>query len=83
MTYNAAMNIALVKRAGEALFGNQWQTPLAEALKVSDRTMRRWVSGETPVPAGVLDDIERVAHGRVADIYAFMSELKSARSQKT
>lgn len=83
MAYKTDMDIALIKRAGEALFGNQWQTPLAEALGVSDRTMRRWVSGETPVPTGVLDDIERAAHGRVADIYAFMAELNAARSQKS
>lgn len=75
------MDAALIKRAGEALFGNQWQTPLAEALGVSDRTMRRWVSGDTPVPRGVLDDIERVARQRVADIYAFMAELTSTSAK--
>jgi len=35
------------------LFGNEWQTPLAAALGVSDRTVRRWASGEHAVPDNV------------------------------
>lgn len=31
----------LVRRAGIALYGEHWQMPLAKALKVADRTMRR------------------------------------------
>lgn len=75
------MDASIIKRAGEALFGNQWQTPLAEALGVSDRTMRRWTAGDTPVPRGVLDDIERVARQRVADIYQFMAELTASATK--
>lgn len=75
------MDASIIKRAGEALFGNQWQTPLAEALGVSDRTMRRWAAGDTPVPRGVLNDIERVARQRVADIYQFMAELTASATK--
>ena len=35
-------------KEGERIWGPRWQTPLARALKVSDRTVRRWVSGEVP-----------------------------------
>lgn len=39
----------LLVECGEALYGPRWQTSLAEALDVHDRTMRRWVaSGEYP-----------------------------------
>ena len=31
---------------GEVLFGPRWQTDLAKALSVSDRTMRRWASAD-------------------------------------
>jgi len=34
---------------GYTLFGNQWQTPLAAALEVSDRTVRRWVVDGAPI----------------------------------
>jgi len=71
------MDHLILKRAGEALYGNQWQTPLATALNVSDRTMRRWVSGDSAVPDSVIADIERVARQRVADIYTFMAEITS------
>lgn len=31
----------LVRRAGIALFGDHWQAPLARAIRVDERTMRR------------------------------------------
>ena len=39
--------------AGHAVFGNDWQSPMARALGVGGRHLRRWVSGERPVPAWV------------------------------
>ena len=42
---------------GMALFGTQFQTDLAKALDVNDRTMRRWLSGESPVPEKVGNDL--------------------------
>ena len=42
---------------GTALFGAQFQTDLAKALDVNDRTMRRWLSGESPVPEKVGNDL--------------------------
>ena len=35
----------LLKLAGEALYGRQWQTPLSRDLGVSDRTIRNWATG--------------------------------------
>ena len=43
--------------AGEALYGPQWQSALARDLKVSSRTVRRWASGESPVPLGAYSDV--------------------------
>lgn len=37
--------------AGQAMYGQRWQTPLAKSLGVSPRTVRRWVAGTTHVPA--------------------------------
>lgn len=40
---------------GRTLFGRWgWQTRLAEALDVDGSTVRRWVSGTTPVPGPVV-----------------------------
>lgn len=33
-----------------AMFGMDWQSPLARALDVNPRTVRRWAAGTTPVP---------------------------------
>jgi hypothetical protein len=36
--------------AGWALFGDRWQASLARGLHISDRTVRRWVAGDSPIP---------------------------------
>lgn len=43
------------RAAAAALFGRGYQAKMARELKVSTRTVRRWASGDTPVPQAVLD----------------------------
>jgi hypothetical protein len=38
---------------GCCLFGPQWQCAMARALHVNDRTVRRWKSGDRPIPGSV------------------------------
>lgn len=45
---------------GRSLFGNLWQSRLARALGRSDRTVRRWLAGEYPVPEREVRRIERL-----------------------
>ncbi len=33
----------------ESIYGKGWRKPAAAALDVSERQMRRWMSGETPI----------------------------------
>lgn len=52
------MTPADLRTAADLLFGGErfgirWQRPLARALGVDDRTVRRWLSGESPVPEEV------------------------------
>jgi len=42
---------------GEALYGERWQTPLANDLQVVDRTMRRWLAGESPIPENIATEL--------------------------
>lgn len=49
---------------GEALYGPTWQTPMSEALGVSDRTIRRWVSGDFAIPNGVWSDLAKLCRKR-------------------
>lgn len=59
------MTPSQLERAGRTLYGDNWQTPLALALGVSDRSMRRWASGSHPIPATLAGEIERLT--RAAD----------------
>ena len=47
------MDIKQLKQMGRLLCGAGWQTELSELLDVSDRTVRRWVAGDSEIPAGV------------------------------
>lgn len=58
------MTPADLRLYGEALFGPRWQTDLARALEVSDRTIRYWLSGRKPIPDGAEQDIQRLAAER-------------------
>ena len=40
----------LIRRVGEALYGEQWQRPLARELGVSDRLVRFWAAGDREIP---------------------------------
>jgi hypothetical protein len=47
------MTVAELRAAGEELYGREWQTRLAETLRVDGSTVRRWVSGAVPIPGPV------------------------------
>lgn len=47
-----------LREVAEPHFGERWQTPLARVLGVDPRTIRRFASGETPIPSGVEQRIE-------------------------
>jgi hypothetical protein len=53
---------------GRALYGERWQTALATDLQVADRTMRRWVAGESSVPDGIGRDVRSILVSRMKDI---------------
>ena len=46
-----------IVRAGHLLFGDRWLAPLSRALRVSERTVRYWSTGQRPVPAGALREL--------------------------
>lgn len=45
---------------GLAGFGHGWQSAMARALNVNTRTVRRWASGETPVPGRIWEALAKV-----------------------
>ncbi len=59
------MTPSLLRESGEALYGSRWQSELARALGVADRTVRRWAAGEWAVPPNVGQELRALlkAHG--------------------
>lgn len=55
---------ALLRAAGEALYGTRWQSDLARDLKVSDRTVRRWDAGSNEIPSGVWPELRALLRAR-------------------
>lgn len=48
----------LIIATGQALFGEHWQTPLSQALGLSNpRRLRDWLSGNSAMPHGVWSDL--------------------------
>lgn len=71
---------ALLGRVGEALYGPRWQSELARVFAVNDRTVRRWVSGDSPVPPGIIGQLVEQLEDRqdaVADLLEQIRRLPS------
>lgn len=61
--------------AGEALLGPLWQSELSRLLEVNDRTVRRWVSGETPPPEWLAAELRKLLNARKRTIEAALKRL--------
>ena len=48
-----------LRSLGLATYGLEWQSPLARAIGVNARTVRKWLSGESPISASAEADIRR------------------------
>lgn len=65
---------ALLREAGEALYGPRWQSDLARDLGVSDRTVRRWVAGQ-PIPAGLWSELREDIRARQRVLAVLLTKL--------
>jgi hypothetical protein len=74
----ASANRTLLHEAGEALFGPRWQTEIAKALNVNDRTVRRWAAEPDTVPRGVSADLRRLCDERIQLLTAMRDRLEAA-----
>lgn len=64
-----------LREAGEALYGPRWQSDLARALNVSDRTVRRWGAGQNEIPAGVWAELRTLLKTRGMALAAVRRKL--------
>jgi hypothetical protein len=59
-----AQTLAMI---GVLLWGPHWQTPMAAALAVSDRSVRYWVEGRT-IPDGIWNELAAICRQRAGDL---------------
>ena len=69
----------ILRRAGEALYGERWQTPLSRDLGVTDRTIRNWAASRHDCP----DDLSARLLGVLRTRGENMSHLISRLEQET
>lgn len=67
------MNILI--KTGLTSFGEQWQTAMSKVLGVNSRTVRRWASGETPLPAPLKGELLQHLSWRKRDMDKAMIEI--------
>jgi len=65
----------ILRRIGEAAYGERWQSALAEAFGVSDRVVRRWLAGSATFPPARIADLIRLLQTRRRDIDLAEREL--------
>jgi len=64
-----------LKIVGEALFGTQWQTDLARAIKVSSRSVRNWSAG-AKMPEAAWKSIAELCEIRASAIVNVIAGLE-------
>jgi hypothetical protein len=65
-----------LRKAGFALYGEQWRSELARALGVTDRTVRRWACEEYSIPDDAGEHIIELCRARVKTLNAVMRRLE-------
>lgn len=72
----AADDIHPLQLAGEALYGPRFAPELEIALKISNRTLRRWLATEPAgVPAGVWQEVRALLAVRMRTLLAVRNEV--------
>lgn len=69
-----SMTIEQLEQAGRLLYGDQWQSALARALDVDNRTVRRWVSGESAIKDAIRDEITELLTTNQKEIGEYLAD---------
>jgi hypothetical protein len=65
-----------LRKAGFALYGEQWRSELARALGVTDRTIRRWAHDEYSIPNEARECVVDLCRARAKMLNAVMRRLE-------
>ncbi|MFW1939526.1 transcriptional regulator [Acinetobacter junii] len=70
-----------LRKAGELLFGNQWQSDLARALEVDSRRVRDWLQERRPIPIGVKTEIIELLRKNSLETANYAESLNTVESK--
>jgi hypothetical protein len=70
------MTPSTLNRIGSALYGAFWQSRLADDVGVNSRTMRRWLSGEWPMPDTLKDELRQIILRRRQELLEALEALE-------
>ena len=71
------MTTEQLQKAGQLLYGDQWQSNLARSLSVDDRTVRRWASGESAIKQSIANEIIELLKNNQSEINQFINQTES------
>jgi hypothetical protein len=74
--------IDLLRSVGEALYGERWQAPLAEALAINPRTVQRWAVGDGAPNPGHWREMVALVETRIACLQAVVGPLRAATDRR-
>lgn len=58
------------------LWGTTWRVQAIEKLPVGERTLRRWINGDEPVPLGVWANLQTLLSAKLGEISAIRAAIK-------
>lgn len=61
---------------GLALYGSHWVNDLADALDVSERSIRRWAAGTYEIPEGIRGELVSLCRARGANLEGIARALE-------
>jgi predicted transcriptional regulator len=69
----------ILQQVGEALYDARWQSEIARRLGVTDRSVRRWVAGETE-PDDLTPKLRKMVDCRIAKLVKVHEKLAAKGS---
>ena len=75
------MNSVELEKAGKLLFGEQWQSNLAEKLNIDSRRVRHWMSGTRLIPHFVNIEITKLLEENQIEINQFLIDFDNEQAQ--
>ena len=64
-----------LERAGKALYGARWQTDMAKAVGLTDRTIRAYASGSSKIPPDFWADVCKLLRRNSQETMALLNEF--------